>query len=597
MKYINFSMIAILGFFLFACEDYLDKSPEMGVTDKEVYSKYHSFRGALDKVYVYDHDFFMPASNGYVFALGDEGITTASGDPALTINNGNYQNHTSIETGWALLSNQGLTSIELRYMPIAYMVFKNMRTVNICIERIDEIEDATPRQKEELLGQAYFYRAWNYFQLIRRFGGFFKFDKAFLSEDEMDLPRLSYQESTDWMIEDLDRAFQLLPDKWPDAEKGRVTKSAALALKGMALLYAASPNMNDNLQYNREYAEKAAKASWDAIDHMTKGNYHRLMPGLSADDYSKIFYSKTQLASDEAIFYKVTNSYSAAPGIPLTSSWNACFILNSRESGNVHLASPTQNIVDMFETANGLPIQLDNTYNDQDPYTHRDPRFYYSIIYNDMEWHWETPTKRLRLELWEENSYDSKRSADYQALPQYYPRSPYAIRKWVPESCNKWQNDYNYYMQSIHIRFAQLYLDFAEAANEAYGPTTKVPGTDMSALDAINIIRARVGALPVKDQFTTSKEIFRERIYNERTVELCFENHRWHDIRRWRIAKEALREIRKAVITRTGEDTFSFRYVPVATNMQRVFDEKHYWYPIPRNQMEMLSVFSQNPGW
>ena len=152
-------------------------------------------------------------------------------------------------------------------------------------------------------------------------------------------------------------------------------------------------------------------------------------------------------------------------------------------------------------------------------------------------------------------------------------------------------------MQSIHIRFAQLYLDFAEAANEAYGPTTVVPGTNMSAVDAINIIRQRVGAVPVRDEFKVSKEVFRERIYNERTVELCFENHRWHDIRRWHIAKELLSDIKKAVITRTGEDTYSFRYVSVAPNLQRVFEDKHYWYPIPREQMEMLSVFTQNPGW
>lgn len=595
MKYIQLLMIIFILFFQTACESYLDKSPDMGVTDQQVYSKYHSFRGALDKVYVYNQDFFIPAYNGFTFALGDEGITTASGDPALTVNNGNYQDNSSIETGWT--SNQALTSIELRYMPIADMAFKNFRTINMCIERIDEIQDATPRQKEELLGQAYFFRAWNYFQLIRRFGGFFKFDKVFTSESNMDLPRLSYQESTDWLVEDLDRAFELLPDVWPDAEKGRVTKSAALSLKGMALLYAASPNMNADLKYNTAYCERAAKASWEAIKHITTGGYHRLMPGLTNDDYSKIFYSKTQMASDEAIFYKITYTNSAANGVPSVASWNASFILNSREAGNVHLASPTQNFVDLFETKNGLPIKQDPTYNDQDPYSNRDPRFYYGILYNGLEWGWMTPTNHKKLELWEENTFDTKKSADLQALPQYYPRSPYAIRKWVPESCNKWQNDYNYFMQSIHIRFAQLYLDFAEAANEAYGPTTVVPGTNMSAVDAINIIRQRVGAVPVRDEFKVSKEVFRERIYNERTVELCFENHRWHDIRRWHIAKEVLSDIKKAVITRTGEDTYSFRYVSVAPNLQRVFEDKHYWYPIPREQMEMLSVFNQNPGW
>jgi hypothetical protein len=596
MKSIFLKAFVVILFFS-SCEKYLDKSPEMGVTDDEVYAKYHSFRGALDKVYVYDQDFFHGTFNGYTFALGDEGITTATGDPANSVNNGNYMGSGSVEIAWNLLSSQALTSINVSAMPIAYMAFKNLRTVNICIERIDDITDASPRQKEELLGQAYFYRAWNYFQLIRRFGGFFKFDKAFTSDSEMDLPRLSYAESTEWLVSDLDRAYGLLPDSWPVAEKGRVTKAAALALKSMALLYAASPNMNANLQYNQGLSERAAKAAWETIQYVNTSGTHRLLPGKTADEYSKIFYNKTQLASDEAIFYKMTNTNSVAPGIPQASSWNASFILNSRESANVHLASPTQNFVDLFETKNGLPIGQDPQYNDQDPYSNRDPRFYYDILYNNLEWNWSTPTTHTRLEFWEANTFDSKISADLQALPQYYPRSPYAIRKWLPESANKWQNDYNYYMQSIHIRFAQVYLDFAEAANEAYGPTTKVPGTSLSALDAINIIRDRVGAVPVRAEFTTSKEVFRNRIYNERTVELCFENHRWHDIRRWRIAQDVLKDIKKAVITRTGANQYSFRYVSVASGMQRVFAEKHYWYPIPQAQMDMLSVFKQNPGW
>lgn len=595
MKNTSLSILLIALFVFTSCEDYLDKSPEMGVTDIEVYSKYHSFRGALDKVYVYNQDFFLPASNGGTFAYGDEGITTATGNPALDVNNGNYMNSAANEFSWTCSESQ--TSIDLRYMPMAYLSFKNLRTVNLCLEHINDIENATPAQKNELLGQAYFFRAWNYFQLIRRFGGFFKFDKVFTSESQMDLPRLSYQESTDWLVSDLDKAYELLPDAWPDSEKGRVTKTAALALKGMALLYAASPNMNTDLKYNLSYCRLAVKASWEAIQHVNSTGLYRLLPGRTAEDYSKIFYSKEKTASDEAIFYKMTYTNANGYGIPSVASWNANFLLNSRESGNVHLASPTQNFVDLFETVNGLPVGQDLTYNDQNPYVNRDPRFYYDILYNGLAWNWSTPTTHKKLELWEENSYDTKKSADFQALPQYYPRSPYAIRKWVPESCNKWQNDYKYYMQSIHIRVAQLYLDFAEAANEEYGPTTKVPGTDMSALDAINIIRDRVGAVPVRSEFTTSKEIFRERIYNERSVELCFENHRWHDIRRWRIAKEALAVIKKAIITRTGEDQYSYRYVPVSAQFKRVFDDKHYWYPIPQAQMDMFSEFTQNPGW
>lgn len=591
-----------IGFFiallLSSCEAYLDKSPEMGVTDIEVYSNYLSFRGALDKVYVFDHDFFLPVSNGYIFALGDEGITTASGNPALDVNNGNYLNSTSLEMGFYQHSGMpgGVTSIEIRYMPLPYFTLRNLRNINLCIEHIDDITDATDRQKEELLGQAYFYRAWNYFQLIRRFGGMFLFDKSFDSNSVMDLPRLSYQESTEWLIKDLDMAINLLPDVWSEAEKGRVTKTAALALKGMALLYAASPNMNENLQYNEDYCKRTIDATWATIQHIQNTGLFKLMPGLNVDDYSKIFYSKTQLVSEEAIFYKMTLANSSEPGIPAVGSWNACFNPNTRESGNVHMASPTQNLIDLFETINGLPIEDDPSYNSQAPYTRRDPRFYYGILYNGLEWNKGAPASHKKLEFWEKDDFENRRSNDLQAN-SYPPRSPYGVRKWLPETCNKWDNDYKYYMQSIHIRVAQLYLDFAEAANVLYGPTMTVPGTSMSALDAINIIRARVGQKPVDSRYTVSKEEFQKRIYNERAVELCFENHRWHDIRRWRIAEDVLKEIRKAYITRTGEDTYSYQYVRIADNLQRVFEEKHYWYPFPQTEINKLNVFKQNPGW
>ena len=314
---------------------------------------------------------------------------------------------------------------------------------------------------------------------------------------------------------------------------------------------------------------------------------------ISVEEYSKIFYNKDIMASDEAIFYQTKRN-----GIRAKSEWNANFIPNSMCASNVHCASPTQNMVDMFEMADGRAIKdAGADYDDQNPYVNRDPRFYYDILYNGVKWGNNKGVPHY-FELWEYNTYDNSKSADMMALfsQTYNPRCPYLIRKWWPETANKWENDYNYYMPAIYIRVAQLYLDFAEAANEAYGPETKVPGTDMSAVDAINIIRNRVGAVPVRNEYKANKEIFRERIRNERAVELCFEDHRWYDIRRWRIAKDAVKVIYKAVITRTGKDQFRFEYME-HPDYKRVFEDKHYWYPIPKSQMEMLNNVEQNPGW
>src|SRR5690606_38340396 len=104
------------------------------------------------------------------------------------------------------------------------------------------------------------------------------------------------------------------------------------------------------------------------------------------------------------------------------------------------------------------------------------------------------------------------------------------------------------------------------------------------------------GMIDVLPQYTASKEVFRDKIRNERDVELCFEQHRWYDLRRWRIAKQALSHIYNVEITRTGNNQFSYHYYEdVARN--RGFDDRNYWYPIPRNYVDMLKNLEQNPGW
>ena len=248
---------------LSSCEDYLDKSPDMGITDKEVFQNYLSYRGVLDKVYVLTCDPFLSTHGGGRFAFGDEGLCTAKGTCHRDLNDGNFMlTKDNLELGW--YTSEAMNSVATNKMPIIAMAMRNLRTVNLCISHIDDLQDATPEQRDQLLGQAYFFRAWNYFEIIRRWGGMFKFDKVFLSDDDMDFPRLSYHESTDWLVSDLELAYQLLPEKWGASEKGRVTKAAALALKSMALLYSASPSMCPELNYNYdlEICKKAATAAW-----------------------------------------------------------------------------------------------------------------------------------------------------------------------------------------------------------------------------------------------------------------------------------------------------------------------------------------------
>ena len=157
-----------------------------------------------------------------------------------------------------------------------------------------------------------------------------------------------------------------------------------------------------------------------------------------------------------------------------------------------------------------------------------------------------------------------------------------------------------YYRTYPFIRFAQLYLDLAEAANELYGPTSQIPGaggTDWStAQDCVNKVRARIdGFNPVRAEYVADKATFRNRIRNERAVELFLEFHRWHDIRRWRIAKDVLSSIRGAQVIKKLDGTFEYSSFEIPN--ARTFEDKHYWYLLSLGVEDMIIKFEQNPGW
>ena len=137
---------------------------------------------------------------------------------------------------------------------------------------------------------------------------------------------------------------------------------------------------------------------------------------------------------------------------------------------------------------------------------------------------------------------------------------------------------------------AELYLNYAEAANEAYGPDGSAGGLSMTALDAVNEVRNRAGMPDVLDKFTGSAPLLRERIRNERCVELAFEGHRLFDIRRWRIAEQVMNgEVYGA--TPPGADD---RYLA----QTRVFNpNRDYLWPIPVGEMNTNTAMEQNPGY
>jgi hypothetical protein len=602
-------VIVTIFFSLTGCEEYLDKAPELGLTEEDVFLKFESARGFLDvnydKLVDMHHWDGQNLRNNNITSLSDETASVVSHGSITELNTGNWLNQPWMgEVGW---TERGVT----RRSSVIGRAFSGLRISNKVIENAEMIPNITEEQLNGLLGQAYFFRAWWYFQIILRWGGMSIFDKVFAPNDNMDLERKTYSESSEWLISDLDKAIAFLPHNWADEEYGRATKGSAMALRSMVALYASSPLMKNDLYslqnngYDIAWAEKAALYAHEAIEYVqngTGGHGYRLM---NKDEYKNIFYHDTW-ASDESLWFRIDGNTRVYRDF--TTMYFPRRIGNMSGKGNsaMNFSNPTQNIVELYETADGYPVDhASSGYDPQDPFLNRDPRFYNNVVIPGEQWGLNKRNKPIYMETYV-NGIDYNQAKNFPSTSDRMI-SGYGCKKFVWPEANgytrQWRKNT---LNTIYIRVAQLYLDYAEAMNEAYGPNADPKGYGMTAVDAINVIRNRVGMPNVVGEFTGSKEMFRERIRNERSVELMFENHRWPDLRRWMIAEEVFKEPisglrahppagHKRVANKSTLD-FTYEIIPLTTEV-RVFSSRQYWYPVAQDHVENLYNFQQNPGW
>ena len=523
MKYINNIKTLFCGSLLLlaggasltSCTDWLDKDPDSIVAEDEAFKNFRNFQGYVEEIYS-----LIPSKEmvNYCTAwnFGDDAVHNPEGYAHMDhqVDLGNYRNWYTNNQCWL---NGARSSL-----------WKNswycIRKCNQGIENIGSLI-GTDEERDLLLGQMYFFRAWWHFQLMMYFGGLPYIDQTFVDGHIPELPRLSFQECADRCAEDFERAYELLPLDSKDWDATlvakdnntvnnndlRVTKFMALCYLGKCYLWAGSPLMKEfektknggvaNLlgasqngktyDYDEKYCKKAAEALGQALKMVANGevNYklatfkfasiydHERNEQTTTEDefYSNIFYTVKQGWKMPGICEVIFRG--AHPGVN-SSNWNCAKIFGPKIAGLVDhdniIHHPTGNLIDQYGMANGQPIYLVQNghyvYNPKSewdpthPYKGRDPRFYHDIIFDGF--HYVLKTDNLNAEQ-KKHEYctlytdGAMRSVDNGSSTGYF------IQKLIPHQCNHGDNWYDYGMalQSYlpYMRLADVYLMFAEA--------------------------------------------------------------------------------------------------------------------------------------
>lgn len=540
MKKIIYILVAV--FVLNAC-DVLDMKPLDKVSDADVWED-----SALIELYV------NASYNSINHEFSQHMLSDAS-DETYCIHN--WGSLWTVQRGEMTSDNVTGISEKINYWKQAY---GNIRTINVFFDKIADapVESAL---KDRMKGEMKFIRAWIYANLIWRYGGVPLITGLFELNQDYKVERASYSDCVDFIVKELDEAISLLPAKSISENLGRATGNACMALKARVLLYAASKQNNPS--HSKEKWEAAAQATKAVLD-----------AGYSlCNDYQSVFLEDNA----EIIFARY-----------FTQANSTDFMLwNGRNGSNGFTGeNPTQNLVNAYEMTNGelpylneeLPLKVNpaSGYDESNPYADRDPRFAASILYDGSVWAGrETETWHGGLDSPESSigSWNASKTA-------------YAFKKFMVESIPPAGSSVRPENPWIFFRLAEFYLNYAEIMYEL--------GNEDVAREYLNKVRSRqsVQMPPV----TASGDKLRDKIRNERRVELAFEGHRFFDVRRWGIADETEnRDLLAMNIQKKDDGTKTYE---ITLLLKRSFLKQHYLVPIPRTEIDKSEKsLVQNTGY
>ncbi|MGN7990357.1 RagB/SusD family nutrient uptake outer membrane protein [Pedobacter sp. 22226] len=513
-----------------SCKDsFLEEKKDYAGFNEQVFQEASLASGYVDYVY----GLFLPANNGTPNVQVQSATENGAYSSAFTQTTDELAGETDWNKEWAQISY--VNSNALKYFgqrlpsSVANNTWTRMKEINLFLQEIDKHglpSDVTAKFK----GQMYFWRAWQYFELVKLYGGvplvLLPQDPIVSSASSNEIQRSSTSACIEQITKDLDLAISLLPGRWSGNDNGRITSGAAAALKGRVLLTWASPLFNRT--DDRVRWEKAYQANLAAKTLLESNGFGLFKEGGTANGvaWGAMFVKDHSI---EAVFEFGFNALSTG-NTQRNNGWEQA--TRSREINGAGSISPTKQIVDAFPMRDGKPINASSAaypYTEGKFYKNRDPRFYKTFVYNGATWPYGG---NANYKQW---TYVWKKAANtgYNATTETKGANGsgiYLCKANNPTASNTIGNFSNSATDYMEIRFAEVVLNLAESAIGA----DKTP----EGFEGIKSIRERAGILPGTDgSYGLGVGLSRDQLFaavlNERKVEFAYESKRFWDLRRW----------------------------------------------------------------
>ncbi len=642
-----------------SCTDYLDKTPDSDVSAEEAFKNFNNFQGFVEEMYnCIPHKETMYWNTTFNWGEDEMYNSNSNYHVAKVMDDGNFRAYFTCWGGnlsYLYGTNTKHSSTDRFDHHIWNDAFYCIRKCNLGIENINLLTEANQEQKDAVLGQLYFFRAWWHEELMIYFGGIPYIDKVLNGGEKLTLPRPTFQECAKLAAQDFAKAAELLPNDWDKSAAGaatkganelRITKSTALAYQGKMLLWAASPLAENGAQtgghntfkYNTELAAQAAEALGSVISLIESGQTpYALAEYLYGDasdptenkpndlfNHTKAQGSTTNYSD---IFYTVSDGWrqpgtceAMLRGTPFginDARWGFATVWGPQDNSLCYgseIRMPTANYVDYaYGTKDGYLIMDEKGnytehFDPKHPFKDRDNRFYHDIVFDGEKF-----ITAGNDGTYKDLVYCTLYSGGIMRDNVKGSMTGYFTQKLVPHQYNQ-VDDWGGYGKAFscylpYMRVADVYLMYAEAGSAASGcqsSTYKASTCDKTAADAINVLHKRAGVADIPGEYL-SGEAFMNYVRHERACELAFEGFRFNDLQRWLLLTEKPYTLKKAVQFKRVSSTEDVQKNPAEaevadynTNdviLERNYGTKHYWFPFKDSEVYLYGDFPQNPGW